>query len=154
MTTPLKIGQLATQAGITAKTIRFYEETGVLKPPERGTNGYRLYAADAVDLLRFVKQAAGLGLTLAEIREIIAIRQGSRPPCSHVHHLLKEKADELDRKLKDLLELRRRVRQNLAAWKRAPSGKAAVCPHIESRSVDERRRVVVRRKSRGRHATD
>jgi DNA-binding transcriptional MerR regulator len=154
MRTRLKIGQLAKQAGITAKTIRFYEEAGVLKPPERGANRYRLYTADAVDLLRFVKQAAGLGLTLAEIKEIIAIRQGGRPPCRHVHRVLKEKADELDRKLKDLLELRRRVRQSLAAWKRAPSGKAAVCPHIESRSVDERRRVVATRDRRPPRATD
>ena len=150
----LKIGELARQAGATRKAIRFYEAARVLPPPERGTNGYRLYTADAVDLLRFVKQAAGLGLTLAEIKEIIAIRQGSRPPCSHVHHLLKKKADELDRKLKDLLELRRRVHQSLAAWKRAPSGKAAVCPHIESRSVDGQRRVVTTRERKRPYATD
>ena len=128
----LKIGELARQAGVTAKAIRFYETARVIPPPARGANGYRLYGRDAVDTLRFITQAAGLGLTLAEIREIIAIRQGGRPLCRHVHGLLKEKADELDRKLKDLLELRRRVRQSLAAWKRAPSGKAAVCPHIEA----------------------
>ncbi|MGH7332485.1 MAG: heavy metal-responsive transcriptional regulator [Candidatus Rokuibacteriota bacterium] len=154
MNAHLKIGELARQAGATRKAIRFYEAAGVLPPPGRGANGYRLYTGDAVDVLRFVKQAAGLGLTLAEVKEIIAIRQGRRPPCRHVHHLLKKKADELDRKLKDLLELRRRVHQSLAAWKRAPSGKAAVCPHIESRPVDERRRVVATRKRRRPDATD
>lgn len=129
----LKIGELARRAGVTRKAIRFYEAAGVLPPPARGANGYRLYGPDAVQMLRFVTQAAGLGLTLAEIKEIIAIRQGGRPPCAHVLHLLRDKARELDRKLQDLLEMRRQVRRSLAAWKRAPTGKAAVCPHIEAR---------------------
>ena len=88
METPLKIGQLAARAGVTAKAIRFYEAAGVLPRPARGANGYRLYGPDALDMLEFVKRATGLGLTLAEIKEIIAIRQGGRPPCAHVHRLL------------------------------------------------------------------
>lgn len=127
----LKISKLAARTGVTAKAIRFYEAAGVLPPPARGTNGYRLYGSDAVDLLRFVKQAQGLGLTLAEIKEIVAIRQGGRPPCRHVYRLLQDKAAELDRKLKDLVALRRRLRQSLAAWGRRGMGRAAVCPHIE-----------------------
>jgi DNA-binding transcriptional MerR regulator len=128
----LKIGELARGTGVDARTIRFYEALGVLPPPARGRNGYRLYASDAEDMLRFIKQAQGLGLALAEIREIVAIRQGGRPPCSHVYQLLREKAAELDRKLRDLVMLRRRIRQSLAAWGRRPPGKAAVCPHIEA----------------------
>lgn len=125
---------MAARAGVGAKALRFYEAKGLLAPASRGENGYRLYAADAFDVLRFIKQAQGLGLTLDEIREIIAIRHGGRPPCSHVRGLLQRKAVELDRKLADLLALRRRIRQSLAAWRRAPAGKAAVCPHIESRA--------------------
>jgi DNA-binding transcriptional MerR regulator len=128
----LKIGELARRTGVDARTIRFYEAVGVLPPPARGLNGYRLYAEDAVDMLRFVRQAQGLGLSLAEIKEIVAIRQGGRPPCGHVYQLLREKAAELDRKLRDLVFLRRRIRQSLAKWGRGPVGKAAVCPHIES----------------------
>jgi len=55
----LKIGELAAEIGVTAKTIRFYETAGVLPPPVRGVNGYRLYRRDAVDLLRFIKQVRG-----------------------------------------------------------------------------------------------
>jgi DNA-binding transcriptional MerR regulator len=149
----LKIGEVARRAGVTKKAIRFYETAGVLPPPARGANGYRLYAPDAVEMLKFVTQAAGLGLTLAEIREIVAIRQGGRPPCVHVRRLLEDKARELDRKLQDLLEMRRQVRRSLAAWRRAPAGKAAVCPHIESRSVDGQRRVVATRERRRPYAT-
>lgn len=84
---------------MTAKTIRFYEAAGVLPPPARGPNGYRLYTG------------------------------------RHVHRLLTEKSRELDRKLKDLMEVQRRVRQSLVAWNRVPRKKAAVCPHIEARAT-------------------
>jgi DNA-binding transcriptional MerR regulator len=134
----LRIGELARRTGVTAKAIRFYEAKGVLPAPSRGANGYRLYADETVETLAFIKRAVGLGLTLAEIKDIIAIRRGGRPPCAHVHQLLKEKATELDRKLADLVEVRRRVRQSLAAWRRAPSRNAAVCPHIESGTVARR----------------
>jgi DNA-binding transcriptional MerR regulator len=127
----LKIGQLARQVGVTAKAIRFYEAKRVLPRPTRGPNGYRLYGQDALETLTFVKQAAGLGLTLAEIREIIAIRHGGRPPCAHVRRLLEDKARELDRKLQDLIDMRRQIRRSLAAWSRHQPGRAAVCPHIE-----------------------
>lgn len=125
---------MAARAGVGAKALRFYETKGLLAPASRGENGYRLYGADAVDVLRFIKQAQGLGLTLDEIREIIAIRQGGRPPCAHVRALLQRKGVELDRKLADLLALRRRIRQSLAAWGRTRSRVAAVCVHIEGRS--------------------
>jgi len=122
----LKIGELARQSGATAKAIRFYERKGVLPPAERAPNGYRLYDGEAVEMLHFVKQASGLGLTLAEIKEIMAIRQGGQPPCTHVHQLLRVKASELDRKLKDLVEVRKRIRRSLAVWGRRPQGRAPV----------------------------
>ena len=131
MTDGLTIGDLARRVGVTTKAIRFYERKRILPPARRAANRYRLYDDDAVGMLSFVKQATGLGLTLAEIKGIIAIRRGGRPPCAHVHRLLRDKAAELDRKLEDLLELRRRIRRSLAAWKDQPAGTAAVCRHIE-----------------------
>lgn len=137
----LKIGQVARQAGVTAKAIRFYESKRVLPPPRRAENGYRLYGDDAVTTLSFIKQATGLGLTLAEIREIIAIHQGGRPPCTHVHGLLRDKAAALDRKLQDLLAVRRRIAQSLAAWKRQPASRAVICAHIETEARRPRGRT-------------
>ena len=122
----LKIGQLARRAGVTPKAIRFYERKGILPAPKRGSNAYRIYDDDAAEVLRFVKQAIGLGLTLAEIKDILVIRQGGRPPCAHVHQLLRDKAVELDRKLDDLVEVRKRIRRSLAAWGRPPQGRAPV----------------------------
>lgn len=136
----LKIGELARSAGVTAKAIRFYERKQILPPPRRAANQYRLYDKDVVDMLRFIKQASSLGLTLAEIKEIITIRQGGRPPCTHVHRLLRDKAAELDRKLKDLVDVRRRIDHSLRAWSRRPPTRGTVCPHIDTAAGRGRRR--------------
>jgi len=122
----LRIGDLARRAGVTAKAIRFYERKGILPVARRAANRYRVYGDDAADVLRFVKQATGLGLTLAEVKDILVIRQGGRPPCRHVHRLLRDKAVELDRKLKDLVDVRERIRRSLAAWRRQPRTRAPV----------------------------
>src|SRR2546428_11595218 len=103
MNSDLNIGELAGRAGVTAKAIRFYERKRILPLAKRAANRYRLYDDDAVGMLYFVKQATGLGLTLAEIKEIIAIRHGGRPPCSHVRRLLRDKPPHLDAKPEDLL---------------------------------------------------
>lgn len=130
----LKIGEVARRAGVTTKTIRFYEAARVLPPPSRGANGYRLYTGAAVETFQFIKQATGLGLTLAEIRDVLAIRQRGQLPYVHVRALLHAKARELDQKLADVLELRRRIRQSLRAWRRRGRVNAVVCPHIETRA--------------------
>ncbi len=146
----LKIGELAARTGVTAKTIRFYETAGVLPAPVRSPNGYRLYRRDAADLLRFIKQARGLDLTLAEIKELVAIRRRGEVPCPHVYHLLEEKAEDLARKLKDVTALRRELRRS--ARPAGPPGLkgSAVCPHIEARRIGSppRRRSEPRRGSR------
>jgi hypothetical protein len=74
-------------------------------------------------MLRFIKQATGLGL--------IAIRQGGRPPRTHVHRLVQDKAVELDRKLEDLLDVRRRIRRSLTAWDTSRVLRGVVYAHIE-----------------------
>jgi DNA-binding transcriptional MerR regulator len=121
----LKIGE-PRRAGVTAKAIRFYERKGILPAARRAANRYRVYGEGVADMLGFIRQASGLGLTLAEIKDIIAIRQGGRPPCTHVHQLLRDKAAELDRKLKDLVDVRDRIRRSLAAWNRRPQARAPV----------------------------
>lgn len=134
----LKIGELAAATGVSAKTIRFYETAGVLPAPVRGASGYRLYRRDAADLLRFIKQARGLDLTLAEIKELVAIRRRGEVPCSHVYELLNEKAADLERKLKDVTALRRELRRSARLARPQGLKGSAVCPHIEARPSGDR----------------
>lgn len=128
----LFIGKVAAQTGLNPKTIRYYEALGLLPKPERTESRYRLYPPQAVERLEFIKKAQGLGLTLSEIREILAIRQQGHLPCVHVRALLKEKVTDLDRKMADLKMLRDRLQALLRNWNRqARQGKASICPHIE-----------------------
>lgn len=130
-----RIGEVAARAGLNPKTLRYYEALGLLPSPSREPNGYRRYSPETADILSFIRQAQGLGFTLEEIKEIVAIRRRGEVPCSHVRSLLRQKAVELDRKLADLVALRRRIRRSLARWGRRPRLKVRVCPHIEARSV-------------------
>jgi DNA-binding transcriptional MerR regulator len=135
----LKIGELARRAGVTAKAIRFYERRRVLPPARRAPNGYRLYGPESVELLTFVRQAGRLGLTLAEIKDIVAIGPGGPPRCTHVRRLLLDKAAELDQRLEDLLDVRRRIRRSLAVWKTGPAPDGSVCPCITAGASTPRR---------------
>lgn len=105
----MRIGELASRTGLTAKTIRFYEHAGLLPAPAREPSGYRRYDETAVAQLRFVRAAQAAGLTLAEIRQVIAIRQDTGPPCEHVRHLLHAHTADLDRRIADLSALREEV---------------------------------------------
>ena len=93
----MRIGELAQQAGISTKAIRYYEQIGILAPPARTPSGYRSYDQAALGRLGFVRAAQAVGLTLGEIRQIIAFRDNGQAPCAHVTDLLQRHAADLDR---------------------------------------------------------
>lgn len=96
------IGELATRTGVSTKTLRFYENDGLLPEPDRTPAGYRDYPDPAVDRVAFIRQAQAAGLTLAQIREILTIRDGGQPPCDHVADLVDQRIEQLDRRLAEL----------------------------------------------------
>jgi DNA-binding transcriptional MerR regulator len=102
----VRIGQLAARAGISTKTLRFYEETGLLRPPDRATNGYRDYGPAVLSRLDFIRRGQAAGLTLAQIREIVEVRESGEAPCAHVAQLLTERLADVDRHIADLQVLR------------------------------------------------
>jgi DNA-binding transcriptional MerR regulator len=79
----LTISKLATEVGLTADTIRYYEKAGLLPAPARTSAGYRLYGDDAADRLRFIKGAQRIGLRLREIKELLDIGDRGLCPCGH-----------------------------------------------------------------------
>lgn len=100
------IGELATSTGMPAKTIRYYETIGLLDPPQRTISGYRNYDATAADRLGFIRAAQAAGLTLGEIRSIVALRDRGVTPCGHVLQLLTARAADMDRRIAELDRLR------------------------------------------------
>lgn len=126
----MRIGELAARAGLTVKALRFYESAGVLPAPERRPSGYRDYDEAALTRLQFVKAAQAAGLTLAEIRQVVAVREHGGPPCRHVTALLDAHAADLDRRIADLTTLRgevRRLRDRAEGLDPAACDAAAVC---------------------------
>src|SRR6267378_1643264 len=80
MAPSLTIGQVAKTSGVAAKTIRYYEQIGVLPVPSRTTSGYRLYDQPGVERLRFIRRARSLGLPLQQLKTLMsALNGGPRP---------------------------------------------------------------------------
>jgi MerR family copper efflux transcriptional regulator len=107
----MRIGELAEQAGISTKALRYYEQIGILTPAPRTPSGYRSYDQTALGRLEFVRAAQAVGLTLGEIRQIIAFRDTGQTPCAHVTDLLQRHAADLDRRIRELQRLRGELRQ-------------------------------------------
>jgi MerR family transcriptional regulator, copper efflux regulator len=107
----MRIGELAERAGISAKAIRYYEQIGIMTPPERSASGYRAFDEAALGRLGFVRAAQALGLTLGEIRQIIAFRDNGQAPCAHVTDLLQRHAADLEARIRELQQLRGELRQ-------------------------------------------
>ena len=92
----MRIGELADRAGVTTKTIRFYEGIGVLPEPGRTSSGYRAYDDSALRRLEFVRAAQAAGLSLAEINGVLDVRDRGMPPCMHVSELVDAKLEDID----------------------------------------------------------
>lgn len=78
----MRIGELAAELGLNPKTIRYYEEIGLLPEPRRTQAGYRLYDAADRERLRFILKAKAVGLTLEEIKLVLDVRSNGQPPCA------------------------------------------------------------------------
>lgn len=131
----MRIGELAERAGTTTKALRFYEQAGLLPAPDRTPSGYRDYDETALERLRFVKAAQAAGLTLAEIVEVIAVREKAGPPCQHVAALLDARADDLDARICELTALRaevQRLRDRATTLDSAACGDEQICHVIPS----------------------
>ncbi|MDQ2728963.1 MAG: heavy metal-responsive transcriptional regulator [Actinomycetota bacterium] len=106
----MRIGQVAAEAGVTTKALRYYERVGLLSEPARTASGYRDYSNAVLDRLRFIRAAQAVGLTLGEIRGVVAFAEQASPPCSHVLELVEDRAADLDRRSSELATLRDELR--------------------------------------------
>ncbi len=101
----MQIGEVAKEAGIKAQTIRFYERRGLLKTPARTASGYRAFPASVIQIVRFIKQSQELGYTLAEIKQLLALRDYSGN-AAQVRALATAKIDSITQRIESLARMR------------------------------------------------
>lgn len=106
VTEPLTVGQLAARAAVRTDTIRYYEREGLLPVPRRTDGEHRRYGAADLDRLLFIRGAQRLGLRLAEIRELLAVRDAGACPCEPAEALLRRHVAEIGTEIKRLAALR------------------------------------------------
>lgn len=103
------IGEAAVRAGVSAKTIRFYEEAGIIKPAARGSNRYRGYSEADVRTLSFVRRARALGFSLRDVASLLELYSNDRRASRDVKRLALKHVVELDRKLEELTAIRNTI---------------------------------------------
>lgn len=133
----MQIKEFAQQTNLPAKTIRYYEEIGLLPPPVRLENGYRVYAEDDVARARFVAAARRLDLSLDDVQEMLALRDQREAPCRVLLDRLAEKADEVSQRIAELQRLETELRDLHRLGQTFPTddvdGKNCVCHLVEER---------------------
>jgi MerR family transcriptional regulator, copper efflux regulator len=134
----LKIGEVAAQSGLSVKTIRYYEEIGLLKTTvERSEAGYRLFDSQVLNRLAFIKRAQSLGLSLSEIQEILVVHDHGELPCGEVKQRLEVKVAAIAQQIEALETLKTELQGILSGWEEQPPADRiahTICPNLQSDS--------------------
>lgn len=123
--------EVAEAADVTAETVRYYEERGLIPVPRRSGAGYRLYGPAFVERIRFIKRAQELGFTLAETEGLLAV--GLDAPdgtCGDVRAQALAKLEDVEARLRDLKALRDALRRLAEACPGA--GPTSACPILDA----------------------
>ena len=134
----MTVTQLSRHGGIAPHVVRYYTRIGLLDPARDPNNGYKLYRHADIGRLRFIRQAQRLGYTLDEIRHFLQLNAVGQVPCKEVREILRRRIDENHSRIRELVQLQRRMEQALNLWKDMPAeilGSNNVCHLIESASL-------------------
>lgn len=130
----MTIGDAATSIGVSSKALRLWETKGLLPPAERTEAGYRLYSDEDLGVLRFIRQAKALDLTLGEIREILQLQRDDEVTCTRVVALLESHIAQIDSTISELTDLRRTLdrARRTADEEHRRGAETVICHIIES----------------------
>jgi Hg(II)-responsive transcriptional regulator len=127
----MTIGDLARRAGVNVQTVRYYERRGLLAEPSRTPAGYRTYAEDALERLRFIRRAQELGFTLAEIEELLVLRLDPHTTAATVKARAEGKLEDVERRIHDLERIKRAL-SHLVRRCHGGHGPVGDCPLLEA----------------------
>ena len=102
----MNIGEAAALSGLPAKTIRYYEEAGLVTPAARGANGYRRYSEKDIHRLRFLQRARSLGFSIQECRELLSLYEDQHRASADVKAIARQHLQDIERKIAELESLR------------------------------------------------
>ena len=119
----MRTSELAARAAVNPQTLRYYERRGLLSEPVRSPGRYRVYPAEAVQRVRFIRRAQELGFTLAEVEVLLHLAEGGPDSCEKARALATDKISDLRRRMADLQTLvsgltRWRIRGGGPRWGR------------------------------------
>lgn len=136
----LQISDLARAADVPVSTIRYYERIGLLTPARRTEAKYRLYDEQAVDEVRFIRRAQGLGFTLPEIAGLLNLSRSGKATCEEVLRLGRLHLAALDEKLAQLTRFRTRLDIAVSSWSGGDCGFTArgLCSLVDLTDSSER----------------
>ena len=101
----MNIGEAAKASGVSAKMIRYYEETGLIAPPERSAAGYRTYGPSEVHTLTFIRSARSLGFSMEEIAELLALWRDRQRPRREVKRIVEAHIGDLEARIRALQDM-------------------------------------------------
>lgn len=131
----LKIGEAALKSGLSVKTIRYYDEIGLLAPTvERSNSGYRLFKPQLLQRLAFIRRAQALGLHLSEVQQILTVHDQGALPCGEVKQHLEAKVVEVRQQIEALEMLELELRGILSGWQDQPDRERleqTICPNLQ-----------------------
>ncbi|MDE3053354.1 MAG: heavy metal-responsive transcriptional regulator [Gemmatimonadota bacterium] len=130
----LTIGQLAEAGAVNAETIRYYERMELLRAPERTAGGYRQYGPSELRRLRFIRRAKALGFSLAEIRELLALRVHDPRSCGAVSRRVDVKIQGVEQRMREMRSMLRTLKRLRASC--ATGTPTVECPILEALDED------------------
>jgi len=131
---PLHIGDVARQTGLTVDAIRFYEKERLLQQTPRTSGGFRLFSAQDVERVQFIRQVQELGFSLSEVKELLVLRSGSVEACSRVRGMLEQKLVKVRHHIRELHTLAGELKSAMQQCDTAQSrkrGSRQPCPVLE-----------------------
>ncbi len=112
----LRSGELASRAGVSTDTLRYYEQKGVLAPPPRSSNGYRCYPAESLERVQVVRSALRIGFSVDELARVLRVRQSGGIPCRSVREMASTKLRELRQRQVEIERLCQMLQAVIRRW--------------------------------------
>ncbi|NJK63693.1 MAG: heavy metal-responsive transcriptional regulator [Synechococcaceae cyanobacterium SM2_3_1] len=135
-----KIGEICAQSGVPVKTIRYYEDIGLIQSQSRTDGGFRLFAPEILPRLAFIKRAQSLGFSLEEIKHILLIHDHGELPCAEVRTQIQQKVEHIDQQIHQLQLLKSQL-LSLGQEKQESivHDQEVICPIIQSEPLKNSR---------------